>query len=74
MNVFGLGMNESAFLRMFRCVLVMVASVAINTISISSYFCFHMLFVAVSVLAGNGVNCWLNPDKSVEPETVGESA
>ena len=33
-------MNESPFLRMFRCVLVMVGSFASNTISLSSLFLF----------------------------------
>ena len=36
-DLFGLGMNESPFLRMFRCVLVMVGSVASNTISLSLF-------------------------------------
>ena len=30
LNVFGFGMNEIPFLRMFRCVLVLVGSVASN--------------------------------------------
>ena len=48
MNVFGFGMNESPFLRMFRCVLVMVGSVASNTISLSLFlFSFDLLYGSI---------------------------